>query len=458
MGITISGVGSGLDIESLVTQLVAAEGQPAALRISRQEATFQADLSAVGTLRNALSNLQNIVQDLQTPSDFLARSATSSDEERFTATAESTAAPGIYDIEITQLAQAARLRSNDFTSESEVIGTGTLDISLGSDTFSLTIDSNNQTLEGIRDAINGAENNPGITASIINVDSGTQLVLSSDEIGAANTISVVATDDDLLDGFDLTRLATANLTTLQPAQDAIILLDQQQVTRDSNTFSDVITGVSFSLLKEEVGETATLTVGLDKTTIKNRVADFVAAYNIAAQTIDQLGAFDSASGARGQLQGDSGLRSIENDLRRTISDPVEGLDFATLAEIGITTDSTGRLTIDDTVFDEVVDNDFTAVSQLFTDENGLSNKFDSLLERYVASDGILTSRSDSIQDRIRDLADDRDRLDTRLASIESRFRAQFTAMDALVSQLQSIGSFLTQQLASLPEPNSINRN
>ena len=458
MGITISGVGSGLDIESLVTQLVAAEGQPAALRISRQEATFQADLSAVGTLRNALSNLQNIVQDLQTPSDFLARSATSSDEERFTATAESTAAPGIYDIEITQLAQAARLRSNDFTSESEVIGTGTLDISLGSDTFSLTIDSNNQTLEGIRDAINGAENNPGITASIINVDSGTQLVLSSDEIGAANTISVVATDDDLLDGFDLTRLATANLTTLQPAQDAIILLDQQQVTRDSNTFSDVITGVSFSLLKEEVGETATLTVGLDKTTIKNRVADFVAAYNIAAQTIDQLGAFDSASGARGQLQGDSGLRSIENDLRRTISDPVEGLDFATLAEIGITTDSTGRLTIDDTVFDEVVDNDFTAVSQLFTDENGLSNKFDSLLERYVASDGILTSRSDSIQDRIRDLADDRDRLDTRLASIESRYRAQFTAMDALVSQLQSIGSFLTQQLASLPEPNSINRN
>lgn len=458
MGITISGVGSGLDIESLVTQLVAAEGQPAALRISRQEATFQADLSAVGTLRNALSNLQNIVQDLQTPSDFLARSATSSDEERFTATAESTAAPGVYDIEITQLAQAARLRSNDFTSESEVIGTGTLDISLGSDTFSLTIDSNNQTLEGIRDAINGAENNPGITASIINVDSGTQLVLSSDEIGAANTISVVATDDDLLDGFDLTRLATANLTTLQPAQDAIILLDQQQVTRDSNTFSDVITGVSFSLLKEEVGETATLTVGLDKTTIKNRVADFVAAYNIAAQTIDQLGAFDSASGARGQLQGDSGLRSIENDLRRTISDPVEGLDFATLAEIGITTDSTGRLTIDDTVFDEVVDNDFTAVSQLFTDENGLSNKFDSLLERYVASDGILTSRSDSIQDRIRDLADDRDRLDTRLASIESRYRAQFTAMDALVSQLQSIGSFLTQQLASLPEPNSINRN
>jgi flagellar hook-associated protein 2 len=458
MGISVSGVGSGIDIESLVTQLVAAEGQPAALRISQQESTFQADLSAVGTLKNALSNLQNIVQDLQTPTDFLARSATSSDEERFTATAESTAAPGVYDIEITQLAQAARLRSSDFTSESEVIGTGTLDISLGTDTFSLTIDSNNQTLEGIRDAINSAENNPGITASIINVDSGTQLVLSSDEIGAANTISVVATDDDALDGFDLTRLATANLTTLQAAQDAIILVDQQQVTRDSNTFSDVITGVSFTLLKEEVGETATLTVGLDKATIKSRVADFVAAYNIAAQTIGQLGAFDSATGSRGQLQGDSGLRAIENDLRRAISDPVDGLDFATLAEIGITTDSTGRLTIDDTVFDEVVDNDFTAVSQLFTDDNGLSNKFDDLLERYVASDGILTSRSDNIQDRIRDLSDDRDRLDARLASIESRYRAQFTAMDALVSQLQSIGSFLTQQLASLPEPNSIGRN
>lgn len=456
MGITVSGVGSGIDIESLVTQLVAAEGRAPSLRLSRKEATFQADLSAIGTLKSTLSNLQSTVQNLQDASEFLARSATSSDEERFTATAESTAAPGAYDIEITQLAQAARVRSNDFTSETDIIGTGTLDISLGTDTFSLTIDSNNQTLEGIRDAINSAENNPGITASIINVDSGTQLILSSDTIGAANTISVVATDDDALDGFDLTRLATANLTTLEAAQDAIIQVDQQQVTRDSNTFSDVITGVSFSLVKAEVGETATLTVGLDKGSVTNRVTDFVAAYNSAATIIAQLSAFDADTGTSGQLQGDAGLRAIESQLRQAISNPVDGLEFGTLAEIGITTDSTGKLVVDSAALDEAINNDFTAVSKLFTNDDGLSTRLDDLLNRYVDSEGILTTRTTGLQGRIDDLSDDRERLDARLVVIEARYRSQFIALDSFVSQIQSIGNFLTEQLASLPGPRRIN--
>lgn len=456
MGITVSGVGSGIDIESLVTQLVAAEGQPASVRLAQREASFQADLSAIGTLSSALSNLQGVVQGLKEPSEFLARSALSSDNERFTATAESTAAPGVYDIEITQLAQSARVRSNDFTSEADIIGTGTLDISLGTDTFSLTIDSSNQTLEGIRDAINSAENNPGVTASIINVDSGTQLVLSSDTIGAANTISISATDDDAIDGFDLTRLATANLTTLQAAQDAIIFVDQQQVTRDSNTFSDVITGVSFSLIKAEVGETATLTVGLDKGAITQSVNNFVDAYNSVAQVISQLSSFDAESGSRGQLQGDSGLRAIENDLRRLISDPIDGLDIGTLAELGITTTSTGQLEIDSTELDEAINNDFTAVSKLFTNEDGLSSRLDALLDRYVDSDGILNSRTEGLQSRIEAIVDDRASLEARLVTIEARYRSQFTALDSLVSQLQSVGSFLTQQLANLPGPRTTN--
>ena len=227
MAITVSGLGSGIDIDGLVSQLVEAEGQPAAIRIARSEARFQSDLSAIGTLKSTLSSFQKAVQALQSPADFLSRTAASSDNTLFTVTAESTAAPGSYEIEVTQLAEAARMRSNDFTSESEVIGTGTLDISIGADTFSLTIDSSNQTLEGIRDAINSAENNPGITASLINVDSGTRLILSSDKIGAANTITVTATDDDALDSFDLTRLDSVNLTTIQAAQDAIVLVDQQ---------------------------------------------------------------------------------------------------------------------------------------------------------------------------------------------------------------------------------------
>jgi flagellar hook-associated protein 2 len=452
MAITVSGIGSGIDIDGLVSQLVEAEGQPAAIRLARKEATFQADLSAIGTLKSTLSSFQLAVQALQTPADFLSRTATSSDDELFTTTAESTAAPGSYQIEVTQLAEAARIRSNDFTSESEIVGTGTLDISLGAETFSLTVDSSNQTLEGIRDAINSAENNPGITASLINVDSGTRLILSSEKIGLANTITVTATDDDALDGFDLTRLDSTNLTTIQAAQDAIVLIDQQQVTRDSNSFSDAITGVTFSLLKADVGTIETLTVGLDKSAITNKINNFVEAYNSVSETINALSAFDADSGIAGALQGDAGLRNLQSQIRQTISDPISGLDVSTLASLGITTDADGQLEVDSDDLNAVIDNDFTAVSKLFTNESGLANKFDSLLDQYVSSTGILTTRTEGLELQIDTLDDDRERLNSRLEIIEARYRSQFIALDSLVSQLQSVGNFLTQQLANLPGP------
>lgn len=458
MAITVSGIGSGIDIESLVSQLVAAEGQPTSVRLAQKEAGFQADLSALGTLKSVLSSLQDTVSALQDPDDFLKRSATSSNDELFAAAASSSAVAGKYDVEVSQLAQAARIRSNDFTSETEIIGTGTLDISLGSDSFSLTIDSGNQTLAGIRDAINAAEDNPGITASIINVDSGTRLILSSDKIGASNAITVTATDDAPLDGFDLTRLETANLTTIQPAQDAIVFVDSQQVTRDSNSFSDVITGVTFTLLEADVGTTETLTIGLDNASITNKVNDFVKAYNSVSETINQLSAFDAETGIAGTLQGDAGLRNLQSQLRQALSDPISGLDVSTLAAIGVTTDENGELSVDTEDLNAVISNDFTAVSKLFTNEDGIANKFDNLLDRYVGTTGILDSRTEGIESQIDGIGDDRERLESRLVVIEARLRSQFIALDAFVSQFQSIGNFLTQQLASLPEPNSINRN
>ncbi len=456
MAITASGIGSGLDIESLVTQLVAAEGQTAALRLATQEADLQADLSAIGTLSSDLASFQTAVQALQDRSDFLARTASSSDDEYFTATADETAVDGSYEIEITQLAQAERLRSADFTtSESETVGTGTLDITLGSDSFSVSIDSSNQSLEGIRDAINNADDNPGVTASLIHVDSGTRLILTSDKVGAANTIDIVATDDNAGDGFDLTRLATANLTAIQQAQDAIILVDQQQVTRDSNSFSDVITGITFSLEKAEVGVTETLTVNLDDDAIQDKVSDFVSAYNKVAESIARLTAFDADTGTAGQLQGDAGVRGLQSQIRQAISDPVDGLDLATLAELGITTNDSGGLDIDEDKLSSAISGNSADIADLFTnEEQGLSNRIDSLIERYVASDGVFTARTESIEEQIEDIGDENEALELRLEVIEARYRSQFSALDSLISELNSIGSFLTTQLANLPTINS----
>ncbi|MBL1320577.1 MAG: flagellar filament capping protein FliD [Methylophaga sp.] len=465
MAITAGGIGSGLDIESLVSQLVAAEGQPTSFRLDRKEADHQADLSAYGTLKSALSTFQDSVEALDDLESFQGRLATSSDSDLFTASADTTAVAGSYDIEVIQLAEAAKLRSGDFTSATEVVGTGTLDITLGTDTFQITVDTNNQTLEGIRDAINAASDNPGVAASIINVDDGaggtvSRLILTSDKIGSANNISIAATDDDLnnTDTSGLSRLATANLTTIQAAQDSIIFVDQQQVTRSSNTFSDVITGISFTLEKADVGTTETLTVAFDKDGVTSKVNSFINSYNTLIDTMNSLASYDADSGASGPLIGDSVLRGVKSQIRQQITSSISGLEFGTLSEIGVTTNDTGKLSLDSSKLDEVLTSNFTAVSQLFASDNGLAKSLSGILDGYVDADGIISARTDGLQTRIESLTGDRERLGQRLVALEARLRAQFTAMDILVAQLNSTSNFLTSQLANLPKPNSIRSN
>ena len=461
MAITTGGIGSGLDIESLVTQLVAAEGAPSVNRLDRKEATLQADLSAYGSLKSALSSFQSSVQSLNDPADFLGRTSTSSNTDVFSATADETAVPASYDIEVVQLAEAAKSRSGDFTSDEEVVGTGSLAISLGTDNFNITVDTDNNTLAGLRDAINDASDNPGITASIINVDGGSRLVLTSDTVGAENTISIVADDDDNDDTdavVGLSRLATVNLTSVQDAQDAIIKVDDQTVTRDSNSFSDVISGVKFTLESALPGEVETLAVGLDKAGLISNVNSFVKAYNSLADTMASLSSFNAETGAAGTLLGDSALRSVQSQIRQTLTGAVSGLSFDSLVSIGITTNDEGHLEVDSAKLDSVMTEDFPAVSQLFASENGLAKTLGTVLERYIASDdGILTSREDGLKSNIDSIDDDRQRLDRRLATLDARYRAQFTAMDILVAQLTSLGDYMTSQLASFPEPNSIRR-
>lgn len=461
MAITAAGIGSGLDIESLVSQLVAAEGQPAINRLDSQEAKLQANLSAFGSLKSALSNFQTAVQSLQTDSSFQGRKASSSNNELFTASASTQATQGQYDIEIEQLAQAAKLTSNsgDFAEASDVVGTGTLTINFGSESFSLTIDESNNTLAGIRSAINNAEDNPGVTATIVSSDNGPRLVLSSDNLGSSNAITTVATDNDAGDGNDLARLnALENNVNSEAAKDAVIYVDGQKVTRNSNSFSDVIDGVTLSLAKAEVGTVEKLTISRDESATKTKINSFIKAYNALATTTGQLSSYNADTGAAGQLLGDSTLRSVQSQIRQAITSSVSGLDFGTLAEIGITTDENNNLVLDEEKLDQVLATDYASVSGLFSSETGVANKLNTILEGFVGSEGLLNTRTDGIESSIGRIDDQREQLAVRLESVEARYRAQFTAMDILVGQLQGIGDFLTQQLASLPAPNSINSN
>ncbi len=448
--ITSAGIGSGLDIEGLVSKLVAAEGQPASLRLTRAEAVLQADLSAFGSLKSALSSFQTSVTGLKDLSAFQARKATSSNEELFTVTANSKSVAGSFSIVVDQLAQSAKLRSGDFSSETALVGAGSLTIGLGTDSFELSVGADT-TLAGLRDAINQASDNPGIKATIINVDSGSQLVLTSDKVGAANAITIAATDSDALDSSDLNRFSTANLTSVQTAQDAIIHVDGQQVTRGSNNLSDVIAGVTLSLKKADPSKMEKATVELDKSSVTAKVNEFIKAYNSLVGTMNTLSSYDPATKKGGPLLGDPTLRGVKNQIRQVFSNPAQGVSgFATLSEIGITTNKSGELVLDAGKLDKAMASDFESVSKLFASGDGVSVRLDGILKNYLSSGGALSARLDGVRGRIDNIGEQRVKLNTRLAAIESRYRKQFTAMDALLGQLQSTGNFLTQQLKNLP--------
>lgn len=461
MAITAAGIGSGLDIESLVSQLVAAEGQAPLSRLSTREASLQANLSAFGSLKSALTSFQTAVSAMTTDSSFQGRKATSSNSDLFTASVTTSAVQGQYDIEIEQLAQAAKLTTNDgdFADVSDVVGTGSLTINFGTESFSIDITEDNNTLTGIRNAINNADDNPGVTATIIASDNGPRLVISSDDPGSANTITTVATDNDAGDGNDLTRLNSLELNVnSQSAKDAIIYVDGQKVTRNSNSFSDVIDGVTFNLVKAEDNTIETLTISRDDSQAESKVNAFIKAYNTLAATIGQLSSYDADTGSAGQLLGDSTLRSVQTQIRQAISGAVPGLDFGTLAEIGITTDENNQLVLDEDKFSDILESDYASVAELFTSENGVASKLATVLDGFVGTGGLLDSRTEGLQSSIDRIEDQREQLAVRLESVEARYRAQFSAMDILVGQLQGIGNFLTQQLANLPKPNSINSN
>lgn len=455
MAITAGGIGSGIDVNGLVQQLVAAEGLPATQRLDQKEANIQANLSAFGSLKSALSRFQDSVKALQSQDNFLKQTATTSNADLFSATASKNAVAGSYSVEVVRLAQAAKVRTDSFQAD-ENIGTGNLNISLGASSFNLAITDDNNTLAGIRDAINASADNPGVRASIINVDGGSRLILTSDELGAANDITVTATDDNAGDGFDLARLNT--LTTIDAAQDALIRVDGQDISRDSNSFSDVIDGVTFNLKKAEADTIETLTIAQDTNAVKSRVEGFVAAYNTLNNTINQLSSFNADTGAAGTLLGDSALRGVQTQLRQTLTDAVQGVDISTLAELGVTTNQdNGNLQLDTERFNTALAGNFASVADLFASENGIAKRLDGVLDRYTGRDGVLELRSSGLRSQLDGIADDRERLDSRLEGLESRYRAQFTAMDQLVSQLQSISGFLDQQLANMPLANSNKR-
>jgi len=318
-----NGIGSGLDIAGIVQQLVAAEGQPVATRLGLQEARTQAKLSAFGSLKSVLSDLRDKLDAMKDAQQFLARKAASSNEDAFSVTSDTGALPASYSIEVIQLAQAQKLTSGAFADADAVVGTGTLTVRMGADAVAIEITSENNTLSGIRDAINSSPDNPGVAATIVNADSGSYLILTADKTGAANTITVTQSGGDGgLAALEYDPPTSAALTETIAAQDGQIRIDGFDVMSDNNTFAGAVQGVTITALQATTSAEF-LVVENDEDAVRDLIADFVESYNSLIDTFDSLTDYDPEADAAAPLVGDSTVRGIRDQIRRELSVAVE---------------------------------------------------------------------------------------------------------------------------------------
>lgn len=449
-GLQASGIASGLDIESLVSQLVAAERAPAQQRITRATTKVTTQLSALGTLRGSLSTLQSSVSALKNTATFQGRRAEPADKTVFTASAGTTAATGSYAIEVKQLASAQKLASAPYASgATATVGTGTLTITSGGKSFDVVIGDSAKTLTGIRDAINAVTSNDTVQATLIQAVDGARLVLTARQNGVANAITVSAAGGDGgLDALVYQPGGTTNLTQIAAAQNAQVVIEGFNVESTTNNVVDAVDGVTLNLLAAKPGTTVNLVVGTDESATRDKIRKFVTDLNTTLGALAKLRAYDPSTKAAAPLLGDSLLRGIEESVRRQVLAPSNGAaaPYNSLNAIGIRIGADGTFSIDETKLTKALAADFDGVGRLFGGTDGVATRIYDILDRALRSDGQVQARTNSLQATQRSLTKDTEALDLRMQSVEARYRAQFTAMDKLLSSLQSTSSYLSKNL------------
>jgi flagellar hook-associated protein 2 len=448
-----NGIGSGLDISGIVQQLVAAEGQPVITRLGQQEAKVQAKLSGFGSLKSALSDLRDKLDAMKDLKEFLSRKAISGNEDSFTVTADTNAVPASYGVEVVQLAQAQKLTSGAFADSDAVVGTGTLVLQVGVEGFALDINAENNTLAGIRDAINASTDNPGVAATIVNADSGSYLILTGESTGAANTIKVTQSGGDGgLAAIEYDPPTSTALTESIVAQDGLIRIDGLDVQSDSNVFAGAVQGVTITALASTSGVSESLAVENDENSVRDLVSDFVESYNAMVDTFDTLTDYDADANAAAPLLGDSTVRGIRDQIRRELSVEATELSgpFSRLGDIGISVQLDGKLAIDEEGLSTALSNDFVQLGQLFASTDGFAVRLGDLADGFLDTEGIVETRTRGLTEQIEGLNEQADALNERLASLETRLLRQFNALDSLLGQLSSTSNFLNQQLNNLP--------
>lgn len=566
----VTGIGSGIDISSIVKALVDAERAPKESQLDRLEQSTTSRISAIGTLRSVVGELNSTLQSLNKLSVFQKQTLVSSNTSILTASSSSTLTAGQFSLQVQQLASSSKVALQSVSGgTAATFGSGELTVSAGTSSITVDVTAANNSLSGIRDAINTAGQNKGISASIVTDASGSRLVLNSTKTGAGNDIQVSVTQDGVTagsnalsslafskgtgtaqlpalsagaaatfktgslsivsgaanlnvavnDGDSLTAVRDAintsgagqgisarietvssgarlviessnsesltitasdagtgslgdnSLTLLNPAADAggrtvseaksaLFSVDGLSVTKDSNTVSDVISGVTLNLVAAQSasdiadGKSITVSIGQDKGSVRANLQKFVDSYNKLVQSSSEMTAVvqvgEGKAPVTGPLLGDTSIRNLMSGLRKEMTQLGTDLDIRSLAQLGITTQKDGKLALDATKLDAALSSNYDKVADFLGGEGGLMSRMQKVVEPYSQSSGILDQRQKGLQSTLTSVDKQREALELRITKVQERLLAQYNAMDQLVGRLQKTSESLASQLASLP--------
>ncbi|OBS09833.1 flagellar filament capping protein FliD [Acidihalobacter prosperus] len=462
--ISSPGVGSGLNVKSIVSQLLQADFGPQQTLLTNQQNGLNAQLSAFGAINSDVSSVNSTLQALGSLTQSY--NASSSNNAVVTATSDGTATPGSYNVSVTALAQAQSLASSTFSSATASIGTGTLTFQFGSynnattpPTFtansatsptSITIDSSNNTLQGLADAINQA--NFGVSATIINNGSGYQLSLTS-SAGTDHQLNITDSGSSL---GAFTYSGTNGASTLSQtvaAQNAQLSLNGVAISSQSNTVTNAVTGVTLNLLGLTSGSPVAVTVGPNTGAVTQAVQSFVNAYNSFAKDVTKYASYDSKTKTAGVLLGDPTVRNLVNLFQNGVVQRISGApaQYQNLMALGITANTNGTLSLDTSKLSAAMTSDYSGV---VTALQTIGTQLGSTVGSMVGPNGIITARTNSINQQLTNIQKQFSDLSTRMQQEQTTLMQQYTAMDTLVANLKNTSSYLTSQLGSLPSASS----
>lgn len=474
------GVGSGLELQKLLNTLVANERQRYTGPLDNQKSTATEKISAYGLLKSSASLFNTSMSDLAKADSVNSRKAVSSNPSAFAVAASAMANAAKLSVEVNSIGQRQSLQTStlvDVTNTllddtSTALGSGALTISSQQgDQFVVNIDTNKSSLADIAAAINSASDNFGVEATIVNADNGPVLVLNAADTGTGHQMTITVNDDDGHNtdatglsqlAFDANDSAPSSLQQHLAAEDAVIVVNGQQISSSSGAlFTDVVEGVSITALSMTTSA-GVATVSDDTQSIVDNLNDFVKAFNALDKIINDLGNAGVDSDNAGLLVGDSLLRSLSGQLRSAIFTQHKALPAGvqTLSDIGIRFDREGNLSLDETKLDSLLETDFDAVIQLLTADNvspnpsqqGVFVALQEVMAGFLGGNGeqgMIDTKTSGLTTELGRIEDRREVQEGRLLSYEENLKVRFSALDLMVSNLNSQGEFLLDQLKLL---------